>query len=101
MSGDFTLLTQHWEFLHERAVADDVAAERGYRSAIRKSDLANLGFGRTQQLIPALVIPVHSIRAAIETYQLRPDTPRLNEKGKPRKYEQKAGAGCCSMLTPA
>lgn len=90
MSTEFTLLEQHWKFLRERAVADEAARERGYQSARRKSDLERLGFGRAQQLTPTLVIPVWSVRGAVESYQLRPDTPRLNEKGKARKYEMKA-----------
>ncbi len=50
----FTLLESHWAFLRAHAVADDVAAERGYQSAVRKADLDKLGFGRTRQLVPAL-----------------------------------------------
>jgi hypothetical protein len=84
------LLDQHLQFLRARAVADDVAAERGYRSAQKKADLEKLGFGRTQQLVPALVIPICSVRGEIESYQLRPDTPRLNQKGTRRKYEMKS-----------
>ncbi len=86
------VLEQHWQFLRARAVADEVARERGYRSASKKSELERLGFGRSQQLVPALVIPIWSVRGAVESYQLRPDKPRLNEKGKPRKYEMKAGS---------
>jgi hypothetical protein len=86
------LFSQHSEFLRDRAVADDVARERGYQSAIRKSQLEALGFGRTQQLVPALVIPIWSVRGTVESYQLRPYTPRLNEQGKARKYEMKSGS---------
>jgi len=85
------LLKQHQEFLRARSVSDDVAAERGYRSAVAEADLDRLGFGPKQQLAPALVIPVHSVGGSIESYQIRPDQPRSNEKGKPRKYEFKAG----------
>src|SRR5215469_316174 len=93
MSSDaFILAQQHLRFLRERAVADDVVRERGYRSAIRKADLFQLGYGRTQQLIPSLVIPIWSVRGEIRSYQLRPDVPRLNERGKLRKYEMKAGS---------
>jgi len=60
MNGDLVLVEQHTKFLRDRGVADDVAAERGYQSASRKADLEKLGFGRTQQLVTALVIPVHS-----------------------------------------
>jgi Domain of unknown function (DUF3854) len=90
--GLFTLEAQHWDFLRKRAVAKEVAAERGYQSATRKADLEKLGFGRAQQLVPALVIPVWSVRRAVESYQLRPDSPRLNDKDKPRKYEMKLGS---------
>ncbi len=64
---ELPLLEQHWEFLRARAVADDVARQRGYLSATKKSELERLGFGRTQQLVPALVIPIWSVRGAIET----------------------------------
>src|SRR5580658_1685950 len=86
------LLETHRQFLCDRAVADDVARERGYQSAVKKLELERLGFGRTQQLVPALVIPICSVRGAVESYQLRPDKPRLNKHGKPRKYEMKAGS---------
>jgi hypothetical protein len=80
----FLLAEQHWKFLRERAVADEVAEERGYQSAIKKAALEKLGFGRPQQLVPALVLPICSVRGAVESYQLRPDEPRLDKKGKPR-----------------
>jgi len=86
------LAENHAQFLRKRAVADDVAAARGYRTARKKAELAALGFGRTQQLAPALVIPVWGVHGKLEGYILRPDSPRLNERGKPRKYEFKAGA---------
>ncbi len=98
---DLTLLDQHRKFLRARAVADDVARERGYQSAGRKSELERLGFGRTQQLIPALTIPIWSVRGAIESYQLRPDQPRMDKKAKPRKYELKAGGKMLWMFIGA
>jgi hypothetical protein len=93
MNSDLNrLLERHQKFLQARAIADDVAVERGYISVLRKSELERLGFGRSQQLVPTLVIPVCSVRAEVESYQLRPDAPRLNDRGKPRKYEMKAGS---------
>jgi hypothetical protein len=89
-SKNAPLLEQHIQFLHLRAVADDVARERGYRSALKKSEVRDFGFGPTQQLVPTLVLPVHSVLRTVESYQLRPDTPRLNESGKARKYEMKS-----------
>jgi hypothetical protein len=86
------MLECHREFLHARGVADEVAAKRGYFSALRKFELERLGFGRAQQLVTTLVIPVWSVHGQVESYQLRPDKPRLNDRGKPRKYEMKAGS---------
>jgi hypothetical protein len=83
MTADAMLLSgPHWQFLRARAVADDVAAERDYQSATRKADLERLGFGRTQQLVPALVIPIWSVRGGIESYQFRPDQPASTRRGK-------------------
>jgi len=92
MDASVMLEQQHREFLRIRAVADEVATERGYFSALRKSELDRLGFGRAQQLVTTLVIPIWSVRVEAESYQLRPDEPRLNDNGKPRKYEMKAGS---------
>jgi hypothetical protein len=100
IAAGLTLLEEHWQFLRSRAVADDVATERGYQSAMRKADLNKLGFGPSQQLIPALVLPIWSVRRAVESYQLRPDQPRLDKKGKPRKYEMKAGGGMLLDMHP-
>ncbi len=91
MNGDSALLEQHRKFLRGRGVADYVAAERGYRCAIRSAELQWLGFRRAQQLTATLVIPVWSVRGVVEGYQLRPDKPRLNAKDKPRRHEMKAG----------
>jgi hypothetical protein len=92
MIADAVLLNQsHRRFLHVRAVSGDVATERGYQSVTRKVGLEKLGFARLQQLVPALVIPVWSVRGEVESYQLRPDIPRLNETGKAQKYEMKSG----------
>jgi hypothetical protein len=85
------LAENHAEFLRKRAVANDIAAARGYRTARTKAELAALGFGRAQQLAPALVIPLWDVRGERAGYMLRPDSPRVNERGKPRKYEFKAG----------
>jgi hypothetical protein len=50
--GRLVLSDPHWKFLRDRAVADDVATERGYLSANRKFELLRLGFGQGQQLRP-------------------------------------------------
>jgi hypothetical protein len=70
----------HLSYLGQRAVTPEIAKARGYRTANQKSELANLGFGQAQRLVPALVVPIWAPWAASEPvlYQHRPDTPRRN-----------------------
>jgi hypothetical protein len=65
----------------------EVAKARGYRSVKTKSELEELGFTKAQRRVPALLIPVSDVRGEIATYQIRPDVPRINKRGKPVKYE--------------
>ncbi len=100
IADQIVLLDQHRQLLSDRAVADDVARERGYQSASKKAELKRLGFGPAQQLVAALVIPIWSVRRAIESYQIRPDSPRLDKKGKARKYEMRAGGNMLLDVHP-
>ncbi len=85
-----SLLAQHQRLIRESAISDEVAAERGYWSATRPAELERW-FGRTQcRLVPALVLPVYSVRGELELVQIRPDEPRV-VKGKSRKYELPSG----------
>jgi LSD1 subclass zinc finger protein len=80
------------EFLAARAIAPDVAAERGY-TATDGGNLAALGFSRTQQALGAgLLIKVHTVDGGVAYQLLRPDTPRVDDDGKAGpKYEVPAG----------
>jgi Domain of unknown function (DUF3854) len=79
------------ELLEASAISDDVARERGYFSVQPKRDLELLGFGRSQQIVPTLVIPIHGvIEGEPPWYVHRPDEPRIKD-GRPRKYEIPAG----------
>lgn len=84
-------LPQHHALLERSGISPDVAAARGYFSARSKADLQRLGFGLAQQLVPTLVIPVHSVTGDIVTYQHRPDSPRVKD-GKTLKYETPWGS---------
>ena len=90
-SGGRSLLPHHAEMLAKSAIGGTVARERGYYSVEHKRDLEAIGFGRTQQLVPTLVIPIHGVVAS-ETpwYVHRPDKPRIKD-GRERKYEIPAG----------
>jgi hypothetical protein len=55
--------------------------------------LSDLGFGRQRCQTPGLLIPLWGVDGGgIVGYQFRPDNPRLNNKGKPIKYETPRGA---------
>jgi hypothetical protein len=85
------LLKQHQELIECSAISSDIAHARGYRSVTIRAELERLGFGRAQQQVPALLIPVWSISGEIATYQVRPDQPRI-KNGKPIKYETPQGS---------
>jgi hypothetical protein len=85
------LLPHHQELIRASAISERVADARGYRSMTTRAAAARLGFGKTQQNVPALLIPVHSVTGEVVTYQLRPDSPRVRD-GKPVKYETPSGS---------
>lgn len=84
------VLEQHAAKLAASAVSPDVARERGYVSADTKAQLGRHGFSASQQLPPALVIPLWSVTGERAGAQVRPDEPRYS-KGKPNKYETAFG----------
>ncbi len=69
-----------------------MSRERGYVSADTKRRLASAGFKPYQQRIPGLLIPVHDTSGAVALWQYRPDSPRVNGRGKPVKYETPGGS---------
>ena len=83
------LLPQHEALIWASRISSEVATARGYWSVTKKREVADLGFGRNQQLVPALILPVWNVLGERATYQTRPDRPRVKD-GKPRKYETPA-----------
>ena len=73
------------------AILPEVIEERGYCSETVKARLHEKGFGRAQQLVPGMLIPIHGVTGNIEMYQHRPDSPRT-KKGKKIKYETPFGS---------
>lgn len=63
---------------------------RGYWTATSKNELRLLGFGESQLITPALVIPMHTVDGNVGSYQIRPHQPRMLN-GKPVKYESPKG----------
>jgi hypothetical protein len=76
----------------ESCLSTSVAVERKYRTVASKAELAQLGFSKPQQRVPALVVPMYSPDGELVTHQIRSDTPRKSNKGKSIKYETPAGS---------
>lgn len=103
------LVERHLRELHEAsAIADDVIAERGYRTVTDANELLDLGFA-DYQARPGLLIPLHGTDGSNGRYALKPLEPRVGRDGKPRKYEYPAGQSpildvpvrCLEQLTDA
>jgi hypothetical protein len=86
--------------LDASAISDEVIAARGYRSMEKKADLERLGFARRQQIVPALLIPLHGVTGERTGYLMRPDEPRV-VSGRIRKYEIPANSGMMVDVPPA
>lgn len=85
------LLPQHAALLKASAILPAVAKARGYWSATKPEELARLGFNAAQRvLVPALVIPIHTVNGELAFHQIRPDAPRTLDR-ESKRYEQPAG----------
>jgi hypothetical protein len=104
--GDFTLggalSVEHAKMIQASAIAWEVAVERDYHTITVKAEAGRLGFTKSQQHVPAMVIPLFSVvDGQIANYQIRPDYPRINRRtGKPVKYETVAESRMCLDVHP-
>jgi len=74
-------------------MSTEAIKQRGYESVLGHKRLKDLGFGRQQCCTPGMLIPLWGVDGnGIVGHQYRPDSPRLNNKGKPIKYETPMGA---------
>jgi len=95
------LLAQHADLIEASGIAPGIAAQRGYRSITAPADAAALGFNPAQAArVPALLVPVFGPDGVTGLYQLRPDHPRTDKKGKPIKYETPAGSRMAFDVPP-
>jgi len=86
-----TLSQPHRRMLYEESGIDpDVALERGYYTARGRSEVPETF--KDYQRKPGLVVPMFSPDGETLGYQLRPDKPRKDKKGKPLKYETPGGS---------
>lgn len=72
------------------AIETAVISARSYRTVTSKAELARHGFGRAQQRVPALLMPMWGVAGEVVGYQARPDNPR-SRAGRVVKYETPAG----------
>ncbi len=101
MSATGQLLPQHAALLGASAISDEVALARGYRSVERRARLTELGFSSAQARVPALLIPIWNIHGEVALHQLRPDEPRIDNRGRAVKYETVARARMVLDVPPA
>lgn len=91
MGPPLDLLPHHRELIDASAISEDVARDRGYRSVTEARQLAELGFPQSQRRAPGLVIPLRNVYGELQSYQLRPDAPRMLD-GRILKYETPRGS---------
>jgi P4 family phage/plasmid primase-like protien len=72
-----------------KGISAEVIEARGYATEKESGPLEELGFSKACN--PALVIPWRNVFGEIGGYQIRPDAPLPDLKGKPRKYLFPAG----------
>ena len=86
------LAQSHFDALRSSGISQKVIKERGYRTLVKRSEMAALGFSTAQsataQADNVLLIPLRDVFGEINGYVARPDSPRIDpQSGKPRKYE--------------
>jgi hypothetical protein len=87
------LSARHLEHLRLSAIPPEFIRRRGYRTIEDPKELEALGFRKQQCRVPGILFRLHGVNGdGIVSYQYRPDNPRLNNRGKPIKYETPAGA---------
>lgn len=93
---------RHREELHRSAISDKVIDGRGYRTVMRTQTdsrhqrlLKNNGLSKAiwndPQRYPGLFMPQYSVTGERRSGMYKPDKPRTDDKGRPRKYEAPAG----------
>ena len=87
-----SLLQSHLDHLKKSGISIESIGQRGYESVLGNKRLSDLGFDKYQCRTPGILIPLFSVdSSSIVSYQFRPDSPRLNSRGKPVKYENPQG----------
>lgn len=96
----YALSPKHASRLAASGIDPERIRERGYYTEQSGAGLGRLGFPRSQQQTPALVIPIWGPKGKTSLYQIRPDRPRIS-KGREVKYETPFGAKLLLDIPPS
>lgn len=87
------LSPRHREELEKGSGLSWTVASRGVRTVESKDELRVLGFSEAQCRVPCMLFPVVGPDGGdAGLWQIKPDSPRLDAKGRPRKYEMPGGS---------
>lgn len=89
----------HRQMLQASAISDEVAAARGYQTVTSPRALPPQ-FTGPQRERHGLLLPIRDVTGEVATYQLRPDNPRRDARGKVIKYETAAAGRSCLDVPP-
>src|SRR5215211_589868 len=90
---------EHAAQLQASAISLDIAKQRGVATVTDMAVLERAGFNDVP--LPGLLFPIWSVRGKLVSYQYRPDNPRLDDKGRQRKYEDLQGVGKYPDIHPS
>ena len=90
-----SLNNHHLAMLAASGITEQFALARGYETITDPRRLINLvnghGVTRAGRSVPGLLVPMLRIDGSTWGYQFRPDNPRCDSNGRPRKYETPTG----------
>lgn len=96
------LTTDHAASLAASAILPQLVSQRGYLTLTEHGQLRERGYSEAQSYqVPCLGIPLWGVDSQQHGWQIRPDHPRIDNKGKPRKYETPRGARLSLDVHPA
>ena len=97
------LFPPHHDALLASAIRDEVIKARGYWTATSEDLGAVRRLGHSPEIVrggAALMIPLWDVHGAVAFTVARPDVPRVDSRGKPRKYETPRAAKLTLDVNP-
>jgi hypothetical protein len=85
----------------ESAIGEREILARGYETVEHPTHLLQLGFAGYQARTPGLLVPGWTVTGEPGTPQYKPDSPRIDARGRAIKYETPTGVGPRIDVPPA